>query len=132
MTATLKKLTPNLMVEDVNRTVAFYQEVLGFELLTSVPEEGQLAWAMLKRAGVELMFQTRASLTEELPGLRGKDIGGTFTLYIDVEDIQGLYAAIRDKVTVVVDMHTTFYGAREITIEDCNGYILTFAESAHG
>jgi catechol 2,3-dioxygenase-like lactoylglutathione lyase family enzyme len=42
MTATLKKLTPNLMVEDVNRTVAFYQEVLGFELLTSVPEEGQL------------------------------------------------------------------------------------------
>jgi uncharacterized glyoxalase superfamily protein PhnB len=120
------------MVEDVNRTVAFYQEVLGFELLTSVPEEGQLAWAMLKRGGVELMFQARGSLTEELPGFRGKDIGGTFNLYIDVEDIQGLYAAIRDKVTVVVDMHTTFYGAHEIAIEDCNGYILTFAESANG
>ncbi|HET7641262.1 MAG TPA: VOC family protein [Ktedonobacteraceae bacterium] len=132
MTAMLKKLTPNLMVEDVNRTVAFYQEVLGFELLTSVPEEGQLAWAMLKRGGVELMFQTRGSLTEELPSLGGKDIGGTFNLYIDVEDIQGLYAAIRDKVTVVANMHTTFYGANEIAIEDCNGYILTFAESANG
>jgi lactoylglutathione lyase len=132
MTAMLKKLTPNLMVEDVNRTVAFYQEVLGFELLTSVPEEGQLAWAMLKRGGVELMFQTRGSLTEELPGLGGKDIGGTLNLYIDVEDIQGLYTAIRDKVTVVTGMHTTFYGANEIAIEDCNGYILTFAESANG
>ena len=27
-----KKLTPNLMVEDVDRTVAFYRHLLGFEL----------------------------------------------------------------------------------------------------
>ena len=44
MTVALKKLTPNLMVEDVNETVTFYQDVLGFALLASVPEEGQFNW----------------------------------------------------------------------------------------
>ena len=34
------KMVPNLMVEDVNRTVAFYGDTLGFELLTTVPEGG--------------------------------------------------------------------------------------------
>jgi catechol 2,3-dioxygenase-like lactoylglutathione lyase family enzyme len=53
MTVALKKLTPNLMVEHVNDTVAFYKDVLGFTLLASVPEEGEFNWAMMKRdAGV--------------------------------------------------------------------------------
>ena len=31
----MKKLAPNLMVEDVNRTVEFYRDVLGFESMGS-------------------------------------------------------------------------------------------------
>ena len=41
MTVALKKLTPNLMVEDANETMNFYQDVLGFTLMTSVPEKKQ-------------------------------------------------------------------------------------------
>ena len=41
----LQKLTSNLMVEDVNATLAYYQEVFGFELDQSVPVEGQFDWA---------------------------------------------------------------------------------------
>jgi len=37
----LNKLTPNLMVEDVNRTVEFYHDVLGFEFVVGVIEELQ-------------------------------------------------------------------------------------------
>ncbi len=37
----LKKLTPNLMVKDVNRTIKFYKEFLSFELAQTVPEAGQ-------------------------------------------------------------------------------------------
>jgi catechol 2,3-dioxygenase-like lactoylglutathione lyase family enzyme len=32
-TTMLKRITPNLMVEDVNRTIEFYTDVLGFDLL---------------------------------------------------------------------------------------------------
>ncbi len=137
----LTKLTPNLMVEDVNRTVEFYQEVLGFEFVMGVIEELQeiltayqhdrsLDYAMMKCGNVEMMFQAKRSLAEALPLLRGREIGGTLTLYMELDSVSELYVRIKDKVTIVKDLHTTFYGMKEFYIEDCNGYILTFAEAA--
>jgi lactoylglutathione lyase len=84
----------------------------------------------MKRDGVEIMFQARASLEEELPALKQKEIGGALTFYIEVEDVKGLYTRLRESVTIVQDMHKTFYGAEEFAIHDCNGLILTFAETA--
>ena len=52
MAITVKKLTPNIMVEHVNNTVDFYRDVLGFALLTSVPEQGTFDWAMMKHDAV--------------------------------------------------------------------------------
>ena len=49
MSTNLKKMTPNLMVEDVNNTIAFYKDILSFELLATVPETGQFNWAMMRR-----------------------------------------------------------------------------------
>ncbi len=129
MTVALKKLTPNLMVEDANETVNFYQDVLGFALVASVPEEGQFNWAMMQHDAVEIMFQSRASLTEDVPLFKDKAIGGSLTLYIDVEDIKGLYGQVQNRVTILHEMTTTFYGTREFTIQDCNGYVLTFAQA---
>lgn len=130
MTIKLKKLTPNLMAEDVNRTIQFYKDTLGFELLVSVPAEGQFDWAMMKRDGVEIMFQSRASLGGEVPVLLQKTIGGSLTFYMDIEGIEELYAALNGKVIIAQEMHTAFYGAQEFAIQDINGYILTFAETA--
>jgi hypothetical protein len=48
----LNRLTPNMMVEDVNRTIDFYRDVLGFELVMSVPEHGLYQWALMKREDV--------------------------------------------------------------------------------
>ena len=78
---------------------------------------------------VEMMFQSRASLTGEVPIFQGKEIGGSLTLYIDVEDTKELYAQAQNRVTILHEMTTTFYGTREFTIRDCNGYILTFAQA---
>jgi len=133
-----KKLTTNMMVEDVSRTVDFYSEVLGFEFVMGVPENSQevvttrqkgqaLGFAIMKCGNIEMMFQAKWSLTEEIPELSGMDIGGSLTFYIEVQDIKGLYAKLKDKVTIVKDMRTTFYGKQEFYIRDCNGYILTFA-----
>ena len=129
MTTTLKKLTPNIMVEDVNHTIQFYQKFLGFERLATVPEEGLFAWAMLKRDTVELMFQSRTSLGEEIPALQQREIGGSLTFYIEVDDVKELYEHLRGSVTIVQDMHQTFYGALEFSIQDCNGFILAFSET---
>ena len=129
MTTTLKQLTPNLMVEDVNGTIDFYTNILGFEVLATVPETGQFNWAMLKQGNVEIQLQVRASLSEEIPSFRDKPIGGALTLYIGMDGIQELYERLKDKVTIVQDMHTTFYGTREFAIGDSNGFVLSFAET---
>lgn len=133
-----KKLTTNMMVENVNSTVDFYGNVLGFEFVMGVPEDSQeivtarqnnqpLVFAIMKCGNVEMMFQAKKSLSKEIPEFSGMEICGSLTFYIDVEDVKGLYAELKDKVTIIKDMHTTFYGKQEFYIRDCNGYILAFA-----
>jgi lactoylglutathione lyase len=127
----LKKLTPNLMVEDVAETIAFYRDVLGFTLLATVPPEGDsFGWASMQRDNVTLMFQSRDSIAHDLPALDFASIpvGASQTFYIEVADIDSIYAAIKDRVDVIAELHTTFYDTREFYFRDCNGYILSFSE----
>lgn len=50
MAMQLKKLTPNVMVENVKHTTEFYRDVLGFQLITTVSPEGDtFDWAMMQR-----------------------------------------------------------------------------------
>ena len=127
-----KKLTPNMMVENVAETVAFYRDVLGFTLEMTVPEAPPYTWALMRRGDVEVMFQERASLAEDMPLFKGLSIGGALTLYFDVQGVERLFDAVCKRVQIVRDLHTTFYGTREFAIQDCNGFVLTFAEEGAG
>lgn len=125
---TFQSLAPNLMVEDVAQAMAFYRDVLGFEVASTVPEaDAAPVWAMVRAGAVTVMLEARASVEEGLPRLAGQPTGATLSLYMDVDDADALYAAIQDRVRVVKEPHATFYGAREFYIEDPNGYILAFA-----
>ena len=127
---TYRSLTPNLMVENVNETLNYYRGVLGFEMISSVPatEEGELAWAMVRKDDVELMFQEEDNLKKDLPELRHEEPGGGFTLFLKMEGINALYDQLYEKADIVDEMRETFYGMREFTIRDVNGYYITFAE----
>jgi len=128
----LKQLTPNLMVNDVNETINFYQKVLGFELVMSVPQEGSFNWAMVQCGEVNLMFQERNNIIAEYPLLKDTPMGGGLTFYIKVGNVKALYEKIRERVNIVSDLHNSFYGAEEFAIEDINGFILTFAGELAG
>ena len=125
----LNKMTPNLMVEDVNRTVEFYREVLGFQVLGTVPEKGRFDWAAMKRDNVELMLQARSSLAGDLPELADAALGGTLTFNPHDSRLKGLSAQLEGHVEIVQDWHTTFYGTQEFAFRDCNGYIIAFSEA---
>ncbi len=127
-TVKFQSLAPNLVVDDVNKTVAFYTGTLGFSMIASVPESGQWQWAMVMRDSVTLMFQSLPSIQEDLPGLSIDRKGCMGTFYIAVQSIDELYKEVQGKVDIPEDMRTTFYGKREFTIRDINGYYLTFAQ----
>jgi len=133
-----QKITANLVVASVNETLDFYEQTLGFGLAMAVPENSQqivtaretgvpLDFAILRRDDVEIMIQSRKSLARELPASGDRSAGVPFTLYIQVADAAELFNSLRGKVTVVKDLHTTFYGAREFWIRDPDGHVLTFA-----
>lgn len=124
----IKDLTPNLMVKDVSKTVEFYKQILGFNVIATVPEEGAWVFAIVQSGGATLMFQEEKSIKEEYPQLDKFAQGGGLTFYIHVDDVYALYERLKGKVTIAKDLHKTFYGSTDFAIEDCNGYILTFSE----
>ncbi|MDB4904406.1 MAG: glyoxalase [Mucilaginibacter sp.] len=123
----MESLSPNIFVNNLNETIDFYKSI-GFQLVMTVPETGDdFVWAMLVNGNVTFMFQTFISLGEELPKISRKD-GGSLLFYIKLKKIREYFDLIKDKVTVLKPLETTFYGATEFSIIDNNNYVLTFAE----
>jgi len=121
-------LAPDLMVEDVAATVSWYEDGLGAETIGTLPEDADdPIWAQVEIGDVWIMFQGRASLEEELPSIAGTPIGGSFTLSVDVDDLDASAESVAD-VPRVLEVRTTDYGRREFAIEDPNGYVLWFGE----
>ena len=122
----MESLAPNIFVNDINKTIEFYT-ALGFNLITTVPEQGDYDWAMMSWGNVTFMFQTFKNLEDKLPEISRKD-GGSLILYIKVIQIREYFEKIKDQVTLLRGLEKTFYGATEFSIMDNNGYVLTFAE----
>lgn len=123
----MESISPNIFVKDINETIKFYQNI-GFKTVMTVPEEGDLVWAMMTCGNVTFMFQTFDSLGSELPTISRQD-GGSLLLYIQTREIRAFHDKIKDKVNVIKGLEKTFYGATEFAIRDINNYILTFAEN---
>jgi len=121
-------VTPNLLVESVDETIKYYSDKLGFTVMRTVPPTSPLDWAMVKREDVIVMFQTKKSITSELTRLTGSLGTPNMTLYIKLDGIGELYEMVRDEVEMIADLEETFYGTREFSIMDLNGFVLTFAE----
>ncbi len=121
-------MSPNLMVDNVNSTIDFYTELLGFTTVQTVPETGMFDWAMVQSNGVDIMFQQENSIKDEYSELKSQSGGGALTLYIRIDGVEKFYNEIREKVTVIKALSKTFYGANEFAIVDPNGFILTFSE----
>lgn len=122
----METVSPNIFVEDIHATKAFY-EMLGFTVIATVPEEKNPIFVMMTCGSVTFMFQTFSSIENTLP-LINRTKGGSLLLYIKMKNIRAFFEKIKDKVTVLQGLEKTFYGATEFSIQDNNHYMLTFAE----
>ncbi len=122
------KLTPNLLVADVERSLAFYVNTLGFARGLTVPGESPFVFGSVTNGGIEIFFNEAGGAVKEYPGFAGKPIGCTGTLFIEVEGVNALYERLQGKAPIVMPIETKFYGMREFAITDPDGYVITFAE----
>jgi len=79
------------MTDDMNATIEFYKQVLGFEVAMIVPEVQPYDWVMLRREKVILMFQTGTSPGEEIAALAELPICNSLTPCIEITDIEQLH-----------------------------------------
>jgi catechol 2,3-dioxygenase-like lactoylglutathione lyase family enzyme len=124
----LNKLTPNLIVSDVARSVAFYRDLLGFAIDATVPEAAPYVFASLRSGAVEIFLNAPEPAYAEYPAFKNRPIGGTLTLFIEVDGIHQWHASVKDKLQIVMPLEHKWYGVTEFAIADPDGYVITFAE----
>jgi lactoylglutathione lyase len=120
----IKSLIPSLLVDSIDDTVNYYTEILGFKLERKNPY-----WAHLRWEAAHLYLTLKNSVIGFLPEMKNKTLGGTFTLYISVDEIDEYYNRVKDLVCVSMPLHTTDYGTKEFQVRDINGYILDFGQT---
>lgn len=131
----MKSLTPDLMVEDVEATVEWYERVFDAEVVATLPTDAEADhwWVQVLIDDSLLMFQERGSLVEKLPDLEGEAIGGSVAFYVDIDDARSLHDDLESAgVEVIQPLHETDFGWRQFAVKDCNGYILWFGEKLPG
>ena len=70
---TMQTLAPVLIVDAVEPCLEFWATNLGFAKENEVPgPDGKLVFASVKKDGVEIMYQTRASVVADSPGQAAK------------------------------------------------------------
>jgi len=124
-----RKLTPNLVVRDVAASMQFYCSVLGFQPAMKVPEQAPYVFGSVTNGSVEIFFNDQKAVAGEYPPLGAKPIGGALTLFMEVEGIEEVLAAVqKSKAKIVMPLKQQFYGMREFAFEDPEGWIVTIAE----
>ena len=124
-----KKLTPVLFVETIEPVLDFWVARLGFTKTVEVPEGGHLAFVILQKGSVEVMYQTYASVEKDMPAAAPEVRKGPTFLYVEVESLDALKPALKTSA-VYMPERNTFYGAREIGVRDPAGHFITFAQMA--
>ena len=124
----LTNLTILLMVFDMPRSLQFYVDGLGFELVQSAGPEGDIGWVMLRREGIYLMLNTFYELPDRPDQLDVQQIKhhGDVILYFGCPTLDQHYEELRAKGLQPNPPYQTGYGFKAMDLTDPDGYKLCF------
>ena len=123
----MRKLTPVLVVDDVERCLPFWVERLGFTKTVEVPEGDTLGFVILQKDGVEVMYQSRASVANDVPAVAAGARGHSTALFLEVSDVAAVERAV-DGLEIVLPRRRTFYGMDEVGVREPGGHVVIFAQ----
>ena len=124
---TVKRITPVLFVKEIEPVLPFWVDALGFEKTIEVPHGDRLGFVSLQKEATEVMYQSYASLGEDMPQVAEAAKKGPTFLYIEVDDLNAILVALK-KQKMTMPERTAFYGMREVGFQDPAGHYLTFAQ----
>ena len=124
------RLIPELICSEIDRSLEFYTQVLGFTVLYARPDE---RFACLDREGARLMLEQpvgRRFLAAPLVAPYGRGMN----LQIEVSDVRSLYEAARASgPRIYLPREEKWYrrdgalaGSSQFIVRDPDGYLLRF------
>lgn len=115
-----------LQVFDMPTSLAFYRDVLAFEVVSEVPDDGRCDWVMLKRFESELMLNTayEAADRPSAPEPARISAHADTALFFDCEDVDAAYDYLRQRGIAAKPPIITDYGMKQLYLNDPDGYEL--------
>ncbi|MFN1215828.1 VOC family protein [Chryseobacterium kwangjuense] len=115
---TFTALRPILWTDNIDDTIGFYTQILGFTLMG---RNDEWQWASIRKDDVQIMLSQN---DYEKPN----GIGFTGSFYFNVDNVDDLWEDLKTKAKVCYEIETFEWEMREFAIYDNNGYILQFGQ----
>lgn len=113
-------------------SLAFYRDLLGFEIVQQAPPGDRCDWAWLRRDGAELMLNTMFESDNRPPIPDAARVAGhgDTGLFIGAPDVDAMYEYLRAKGVEVRAPVVRDYGMKQLYLKDPDGYGICFQWAA--
>jgi len=128
MKAQIQHMTPLLQVFDMPRALGFYRDILGFEVMRDSGKGDDSSWVWLRLNGIDLMLNDQyepGHVPHAPPAERVRWHDDT-CLYFGCEDVDAAYDELKEKLRNIEPPKTAWYGMRQLTFRDPDGYTICF------
>lgn len=129
--AGVRKGVPMISVPDIAEALRWYASI-GFGEVARFEEDGLVNFGMVAFGNAELMMRIFPWGPDGRYQQAGKPGPHEVSLWFYTDDVDGLYALLRSRqmetqsIEFVEDIYDPFYGGRQFSIRDLNGYTLVF------
>lgn len=125
MSVRFNNLIPMLLCRDVQASIRFYVDVLGFEVVDRMDNVGRTGFASLRNGRTKIMLASPTYVPEN-PKLDGRYTQSVYYFYPD--DVEALHAQVKVKGREPSDLKVRFYGLKEFELVDPDGHVLLFGQ----
>jgi glyoxylase I family protein len=128
MPINVRGMAPLFEVFDMPTSIAFYRDVLGFQVISTSGPAPNFGWALLSLNGVELMLNTaydegkRPSTPDPARFAAHSDTA----IYFGCPDLDAAYTHLRARSIPVKEPRVAHYGMKQLYVSDPDGYNLCF------
>lgn len=128
MSIPIKGLAPMLQVFDMQASLAFYHDVLGFEVVEQAGPPDDLGWIWLRRDGIELMLNTAFEKPDRPPAPDADRVAAHLdtVLYFGCPDVDAAYRHLRANGIPVAEPAVAPYGMKQLYVTDPDGFNVCF------
>jgi catechol 2,3-dioxygenase-like lactoylglutathione lyase family enzyme len=118
----MAKVVPEIAVSDIERSLEFYSSLGFVKDNEGIVDDKGSQWYSLA-LGDAALWLIREDIVEDLDP--DEERGNGITIYVSVDDVDAVYDKLKPEAMIVKDIETMWYGLRQFSVSDPDGYLLT-------